>query len=156
MACKEGQFDIVEMLKGFKYQYECSKCQWTSSFRFGYLQRQNACTVIRYSRVQEWKCSSFILLLYVCSKVFIACKTQRKFLLLQMDRVAFTLDRPQSSKAGLVRVLASPKDSSNKSTPLQPPSTENNGKMSRAQTRSSINAEGEKGALSRYSTPTLF
>ena len=67
-----------------------------------------------------------------------------------MDRVAFTLDRPQSSKAGLVRVLASPKDSSNKSTPLQPPSTENNGKMSRAQTRSSINAEGEKGALSRY------
>ena len=77
-----------------------------------------------------------------------------------MDRVAFTLDRPQSGKAGLVRVLASPKDSSNKSTPLQPPSAENNGKMSRAQTRSSINAaEGEKGALSRYCathSPTLF
>merc|ERR1711963_1262743 len=68
-----------------------------------------------------------------------------------MDRVAFTLDRPQSGKAGLVRVLASPKDSSNKSTPLQP--AENNGKMSRAQTRSSINAaEGEKGALSRSSS----
>ena len=69
-----------------------------------------------------------------------------------MDRAAFTLERPQSSKGGgggLVRVLASPPtnlvDSSNKSTPLQP---ENNGKMSRAQTRSSI--DQEKGALSRY------
>ena len=97
------------------------------------------------------------LILLCVSAVSIACKTQRKFLLLQMDRVAFTLDRPQSGKAGLVRVLASPKDSSNKSTPLQ---AENNGKMSRAQTRSSINAaEGEKGALSRYCathSPTLF
>ena len=77
----------------------------------------------------------------------------REILLLQMDRAAFTLDRPQSGKGGgggLVRVLASPspaKDSSKKSTPLQP---ENNGKMSRAQTRSSINIDQEKGALSRY------
>ena len=111
---------------------------------------------MKNSKTQHLPQCAKILRHSVCSKVFIACKTQRKFLLLQMDRVAFTLDRPQSSKAGLVRVLASPKDSSNKSTPLQPPSTENNGKMSRAQTRSSINAEGEKGALSRYSTPTLF
>ena len=48
MACKEGQFDVVELnnyLKGFKYQFECSSYEWNDSFC--------TCTVIRYSRVMR-------------------------------------------------------------------------------------------------------
>ena len=33
MACKEGQFDIVElMVNDFQYQIECSTCEWNDSF----------------------------------------------------------------------------------------------------------------------------
>ena len=39
MGCKEGQFDVVELMvndqfKTFKYQFECSTCEWNDSFRF--------------------------------------------------------------------------------------------------------------------------
>ena len=66
----------------------------------------------------------------------------------QMDRAAFTLDRPQSaSKPGLVRVTSSQDmvDSDNNKPATESPQT--NGKVSRAQTRSSLHVEG---ALSRY------
>ena len=65
----------------------------------------------------------------------------------QMDRAAFTLDRPQSaSKPGLVRVTSSQDmvDSDNNKPATESPQT--NGKVSRAQTRSSLHVEG---ALSR-------
>ena len=64
-----------------------------------------------------------------------------------MDRAAFTLDRPQSaSKPGLVRVTSSQDmvDSDNNKPATESPQT--NGKVSRAQTRSSLHVEG---ALSR-------
>ena len=65
----------------------------------------------------------------------------------QMDRAAFTLDRPQSAtKPGLVRVTSSQDiDSDNNKPATESPQT--NGKVSRAQTRSSLHVEG---ALSRY------
>ena len=62
-----------------------------------------------------------------------------------MDRAAFTLDRPQSTKpgGGLVRVTSSQDmDSDNNKAEDTSP----NGKVSRAQTRSSFHVEG---ALSR-------
>ena len=31
IACKVGQFDVVHQI-GFRYQFECSTCQWTDSF----------------------------------------------------------------------------------------------------------------------------
>ena len=64
----------------------------------------------------------------------------------QMDRAAFTLDRSQSTKpggGGLVRVTSSQDmdADNNKAEDTSP-----NGKVSRAQTRSSLHVEG---ALSR-------
>ena len=36
MVCKEGQFDVVELMEndqlGYYYQFECSKCEWNDSF----------------------------------------------------------------------------------------------------------------------------
>ena len=34
MACKEGQFDSVEMDSRFWYQFECSTYEWNDSFSF--------------------------------------------------------------------------------------------------------------------------
>ena len=35
MACKEGQFDVVElMVQDFQYQFECSTCEWNDPFGF--------------------------------------------------------------------------------------------------------------------------
>ena len=31
MASKKGQFDVVEPIQGFKYQFECSICEWSDS-----------------------------------------------------------------------------------------------------------------------------
>ena len=31
MASKKGQFDVVEPIQGFKYQFECSTCKWNNS-----------------------------------------------------------------------------------------------------------------------------
>ena len=33
MACKEVQFDVVELIQG-KYQFECSTCEWNDSVQF--------------------------------------------------------------------------------------------------------------------------
>ena len=36
MACKKGQFDVVEVelmaIQDFQYQYECSTCEWNDAF----------------------------------------------------------------------------------------------------------------------------
>ena len=31
MASKKGQFDVVELIQGFKYQFECSISEWSDS-----------------------------------------------------------------------------------------------------------------------------
>ena len=64
-----------------------------------------------------------------------------------MDRAAFTLDRPHSTKpgGGLVRVTSS-QDMEDDADNNKAEDTSPNGKGSRAQTRSSLHVEG---ALSR-------
>ena len=40
MACKEGQFNVVELMvnevQDFQYQFECSTCEWNDSFLYLY------------------------------------------------------------------------------------------------------------------------
>ena len=31
MACKKGQFDVVELIFFMQYQFECSACEWNDS-----------------------------------------------------------------------------------------------------------------------------
>jgi hypothetical protein len=65
------------------------------------------------------------------------------FITKQMDRGGFTLDRPQSTKPSLLL-----EEDNNRGKKLQ---IENNGKVSRAQTRSSLEVP-----LSRYELDTII
>ena len=74
-------------------------------------------------------------------KIILTCK----ILLFQLDRAAFTLDRPQSSKLGRGALSSPGADSNKTATPLQ--EKEDTEGISRAQTGSPMNLEAqtEKG-----------